>query len=161
MPNLKIIVSVLALFLLVLALALLATLFSGIFQGLKIGTSRTLNQSWYAVHLANGQVYFGRLDSVSPETLTLSHTYFLEKYTAPPASSPGGETMKGNQFQIQSLTPRPQEIYNVVPRGQINEMITTDNTLYIDRRAVLFWEKLDSSSAVVKLIEKEEEKKKD
>lgn len=100
--------------------------------------------TYYAVHLNNNQVYYGQIKSIKPETIVLADVYYLESYEAQPEPS-AGET-----FQIQ---PSPQTIYNFVKRGSVDPLLT-NNVLFINRSAVLFWEKLKPGSQIVKLIEK-------
>jgi len=101
---------------------------------------------WYAVHLTNGHVYFGELKSVTPETIKLASTYYLEAYTTQP------QTMQGEGVQVQTT---PQTTYNLIKRGSVKFM-STDNVLFINRSVVLFWEKLTPSSDIVSWIEKSE-----
>lgn len=103
----------------------------------KLGRKIISSESdWYAVHLNNGQVYFAHLDKVSKNEIVLSEVYFIESYQSNDPSS--GE---------------PNQLYNLVKRGS-DDLTTTDNKLIINRSVVLFWEKLKSSSEIVKLIEK-------
>lgn len=85
---------------------------------------------WYAVSLNNGQVYFGQLKSVTPETIILKETYFLQ------------------------TLPDQQQIYNLVKRSSRDTLMLSDDVLFINRSVVLFWEKLKPDSEVVKGINK-------
>ncbi len=87
---------------------------------------------WYAVSLTNGQVYFGQLKSVTPETITLKKTYFLQ------------------------TLPDQQQVYNLVRRSTRDTLMPTDDVLFINRAVVLFWEKLTPDSEIVKGILKAE-----
>jgi len=95
----------------------------------------TRQPDWYAVHLNNGQVYFGQIKSVTPETITLKEAYFLE----------------ASQTQ--------QQIYSLIKRSKRDTLMPTDDVLFINRAVVLFWEKLTPDSGVVKGILKAEEGK--
>lgn len=106
-------------------------------------------QPWYAVHLANGQVYFGGIQSITPDTITLENTYYLESYTAPAQEQP---VASSTSFQVRQQT-APQQIYNLTHRGE-NDNMKTDNTLYLDRHAVLFWERLSPEAPMAKWLEK-------
>src|SRR3989344_2549346 len=103
------------------------------------------SQSWYAVHLSNGHVYFVHPAVVTPDTITLNNTFLMEVYTAP-----ASQTASSTNFQLQDV---PQQVYNLTRRGESNNM-RTDNVLFIDRHSVLFWEKLNSASEMVKWLEK-------
>lgn len=87
---------------------------------------------WYAVHLNNGHVYYGQLKSVEPETITLKKTYLLES------------------------APNQPQVYNLNLRGKRDPLILTDSVLFINRAAVLFWEKMTPDSQVVQNINKVE-----
>lgn len=124
--------------------------------GVVLGSSqgkRTIGiggaQSWHAVHLSNGQVYFGTLQSVTPDTITLANTYYLESYTAPAQTKP---VATSTSFQVQQES-APQQIYNLTHRGE-NDNMKTDNTLYLDRHAVLFWERLSPEAPMAQWLEK-------
>ncbi|MBI1755100.1 hypothetical protein HY250_04870 [Candidatus Azambacteria bacterium] len=113
--------------------------------GIRIFSS----QSWYAVHVNDGQTYFGHLLSVSDETLTLEDAHYFEVYES--AQPQGGATAAtSTNFQIQPVV--PQKVYNLIRRGS-DDTFTSDHTMFIERRAVLFWEKLDQNSSTVKNIE--------
>lgn len=102
--------------------------------------------SWYAVHLNNGQVYFGHMVALSADTIALSETYFLEAYQEADTAL--------SQSKNFAVTQTPKQIYRLVSRGG-EKTLATDHTLYINRAAVLFWEKLTAESDVVSLINKE------
>jgi len=95
----------------------------------------TRTSNWYAVSLNNGQVYFGQIKSVTPETITLKEAYFLE------------------------ISQTQQQIYSLIRRSKRDTMMPTDDVLFINRAVVLFWEKLTPDSGVVKGIIKAEEAK--
>lgn len=141
-----------ALFLIVLFIVIIGVVLSSSSNKRTVSTSA---QPWYAVHLANGQVYFGNAESVTPDTIALANTYFLETYTAP---SKPAQIATSTSFQITQQESAPQQIYNLARRGEANNM-TTDNTLYIDRRAVLFWEKLSPMAPMTKWLEQASKQK--
>lgn len=105
-----------------------------------------VNCPFYAVHLNNGQVYFGHLVSRSRDTITLSNTHFLELY-----EQKGDAVATSSSFALQQA---PKQLYRMVERGG-DKTLATDHTLFINRTAVLFWEKLTPESEVVKLIASE------
>lgn len=101
------------------------------------------SSSWYAVHLSNGQVYFGHISRITPSTITINDTRYLEAYqTASDAIS------QSENFSIQQS---PKQIFSLVRRGD-EKSLATDHTLYINRSAVLFWEKLSKDSDIVNSI---------
>jgi hypothetical protein len=105
--------------------------------------------SFYVVHLTNGQVYYGRLKSVSDSTIKLEDVYYFEmvKEAAPVATS--------QNFALQG---QEQTIYRLTRRGS-EKPATTDHDLYINRAVVLFWEKLNADSDMMTMIGKAEEQK--
>lgn len=102
---------------------------------------------WYAVHLNNGHVYFGHLLSATSDTIALGNTYYLEVFTAQQE-----QVATSTNFQVQQT---PQQIYNLARRGNGSSM-ATDNTLFINKSAVLFWEKLSPGSDMAKSLAKTE-----
>ncbi|MFZ2303827.1 MAG: hypothetical protein WAV98_03520 [Minisyncoccia bacterium] len=99
--------------------------------------------SWYAVHLNNGQVYFGHIARISDDTITISDTRYLETFEAGDSA-----VSESKNFAIQQA---PKQIYSLVRRGD-EKSLATDHTLHINRSAVLFWEKLSADSDIVSSI---------
>jgi hypothetical protein len=104
---------------------------------------------FYAVHLTNGQVYYGRIGSVNDSTIKMEDVYYFEmvKEAAPVATS--------QNFALQG---QEQTIYRLTRRGS-EKPTTTDHDLYVNRATVLFWEKLNADSDMVLMIKKAEEQK--
>lgn len=100
--------------------------------------------NWYAVHLTNGHVYFGKLQSLSAETIELANVHYLDVYNGQP------QTSQSQNFGLQNQA-APAKIYQVLRRGD-DAVIPTDHTLFINRASVLFWEKMDSASQVLQKI---------
>lgn len=96
----------------------------------------------YAVHLTNGQVYFGGIDNIDDTTITMSDVYYLEVFKK-------SETVASSEsFAVSQDT---QDIYQLTKRGSTGTVLT-DHTLNINRDVVLFWEKLAADSELVRLI---------
>lgn len=106
-------------------------------------------QPFYAVRLVNGQVYYGRIKSLSDSTIKMEDVYYFETYQAaqPPATS--------KNFALQG---QGQTIYRLVRSGS-DKPTMTDHDLFVNRTAVLFWEKLNDDSDIVTMIVKSEEQK--
>lgn len=104
------------------------------------------SQSWYAVHLNNGQVYFGHMVGRSRDTITIADTHYLEAF-----EQKGDTVAQSQNFALQSA---PKQIYQLIARGN-DKTLTTDHVLHINKAAVLFWEKLTEDSDVVKMLVKE------
>lgn len=108
--------------------------------------SQRVDNAIYAVHLNNGQIYFGDVRSITSETIVLGNTHILQAIQtqiAPLATS--------TSFRLQQVN-NQQIIYGISKRSEINKAMPTDNILFIDRHNVLFWEKLDNNSEIVKLF---------
>jgi len=89
---------------------------------------------WQAVFLSNGQVYFGKIDSQSNDTIVLSDIYYLQ------VSSP-----------IQPVeADQGQQNLSLVKLG--NELHGPSDEMKINRDHVLFTEKLKADSKVVDAI---------
>ncbi|MCX7778670.1 MAG: hypothetical protein N2259_00235 [Patescibacteria group bacterium] len=117
--------------LIVIVLVVLNLLFWLIFSGrLFTLKKQILNQTpdWYAVHLTNGQVYFGQIKSVNAETIVMKEVYFLEP------------------------SPDQQGVFNLIKRSTRDTTMLTDDIFFINRQVVLFWEKLTPEAEVVKSI---------
>lgn len=128
---------------LILVLIVLSTVFVGpINQWIAKTISR--QEDWYAIYLNNGQIYFGQIKSLDAATIQLAKVYSLQSLNVP------GQSASGENLQLQS---QPQTIYNVVKRGS-DKVLSTDGTLFVNRSFVLFWEKLESNSEVVRGIKK-------
>lgn len=106
--------------------------------------SRWSNASsdWYAVHLNNNQVYFGHIVSIDANTLVLKDTYFAEVYDEPTAKA------TSKSFSVEQA---PKQTLRMVKRGDTSALLT-DHTLFINRSAVVYWEKLTNGSEVVRNI---------
>ncbi|MEK7569119.1 MAG: hypothetical protein AAB497_03330 [Patescibacteria group bacterium] len=127
-------------------IVVLAIILAGSFFFVKggLGSLRGADTApWYAVHLSNGQVYFGHLSRVSPNTITMDDTRYLETYQAGDNS-----VSQSENFAVQQA---PKQIYSLVRRGD-EKSLATDHTLYINRASVLFWEKLSADSDIVNSI---------
>ena len=106
---------------------------------------KNASPSWYAVHLANGQTYYGHLQAITDTTLALADAHYFEVYETNTES----QTATSTSFEMKSS---PQTVYNLVQQGSDQNM-ATDHMLFFNRAAVLYWEKLDANAGVVKNIE--------
>ncbi len=113
------------------------------FKPLTSWTQKIFTADWYAVHLNNGQVYFGHIKSIKDNSIKLSEVYFLESF------EPQTQENQGQNFQIQAA---PQKKFTLVQRGSDN-ILATDHVLFINPVVVLFWEQLNNNSEIVKMIE--------
>ncbi|MCX7778665.1 MAG: hypothetical protein N2259_00210 [Patescibacteria group bacterium] len=101
------------------------------------------SNNYYAVYLINKEVYFGQIKKINSDILVLKDVFFLETFTPTSQSISSGEEMQVS----------PQKAYQLVRRGDDN-LTLTDNVLFINRSAVLFWEKLGEESEIMQWIKK-------
>ncbi len=87
---------------------------------------------WQAVFLNNRQVYFGKLKNENATYVTLSDVYYLQTAT----------DLDQSQNTSASL--------NLVKLG--GEVHGPEDTIYIPKSSVLFWENMKDTSRVVKTI---------
>ena len=111
---------------------LLAVLYSS--QFLHVGTAASdafppiAVSKWQAVFLGGGQVYFGRLADVGNGYVTLSDVYYLK-----------------------SASELEQSNLNLVKLG--GELHGPEDTIYIRKESISFWENMKDTSRVVQSIQ--------
>jgi hypothetical protein len=96
---------------------------------------------YQAVFLTNGQVYFGKISSLTTETVTLHDIYYLQQQTSV-QNQDKKDTTSQNQLSLAKLG---------------NELHGPEDTMYIERSQVLFWENVKDDSQVVKTIKQEKD----
>lgn len=89
------------------------------------------DDKWQAVFLENGQVYFGKLSDINSTYANLTDVFYLR----------AGDTL-GVDNASQNI--------NLVKLG--GEFHRPDDTIYIPKAKILFWENLTNESPVVKTI---------
>jgi hypothetical protein len=88
---------------------------------------------YQAVFLTNGQVYFGKLSNSSESQVKIDHIYYLQvQQSVQPA-----DAKKQNQVSLAKL-------------GE--ELHGPEDTMFISKQQVLFWENLKDNSKVVQAI---------
>lgn len=133
--NRKLIGAVLATLLLLLGIGA-ALWFTG---GGALGAVK--RNQYQAVFLTNGQVYFGKIKGISGDVVTLGDIYYLQQ--------------QSNVQNQDSETKTPQNQLSLAKLG--NELHGPDDTMYIERSQVLFWENIKDESEVVKTIQQEKQ----
>ncbi len=83
---------------------------------------------YQAVFLEGGQVYFGKMSDLSTEYVTLTDVYYLKE-----------------------ATDLSQSNLNLVKLG--GELHGPEDTIYIRKESILFWENMKDSSRVVQTIQ--------
>jgi hypothetical protein len=112
--------------------------FGGFYMWMKksSGLQGVDTSHYQAVFLTNGQVYFGKLSSSSSKYLTLTNIYYLQ---AP---------NQVQQSDKQAQTPPTQ--LSIVKLG--SELHGPQDSMFISRDQVLFWENLKDDGKVVQAI---------
>jgi len=100
--------------------------------------------NWQAIFLVNGQVYFGKVNSVSNKTLALSDIYYLQVVTKPLQTTQQGATATPDQSGQQELT--------LIKLG--NEIHGPTDRMIINRDQIVLTEVLKKDSRVVQAISK-------
>ncbi len=96
------------------------------------GFPRVDNDKWQAVFLSNNQVYFGKLKNSDTNYVALSNVYYLRTATEL-------EQAQGASSNL-----------NLIKLG--GEVHGPEDTIYIPKASVLFWENMKDSSRVVQTI---------
>ena len=127
--------AVLALSVLGLAVKGATSLAGGGVLGVSTSGPSVANDKYQALFLTNGQVYFGKVVSMSSDTVTLRDIYYLQQNV-----QSGTDKDKAAQNQLQ-LTKLGGELHG------------PEDVMYVERSQVLFWENLKNDSQVVKKIQ--------
>ncbi len=108
---------------------------------------------YQAVFLANGQVYFGKMQGEKGDYMKLANIYYLQVQQAvQPATSVKDE--KGNVVQQPASTSQPD--IRLVKLG--SELHGPEDMMYIAKNQILFYEDLKDDSRVVQAINAFEKK---
>ena len=87
---------------------------------------------WQVVFLNNGQVYFGHLKNLRRDYVSLENIYYLR----------AAQSLQPSQQNSQQI--------NLVKLG--DEIHGPEDTLYISKNQISFWENLRKDSQVVRII---------
>jgi hypothetical protein len=99
------------------------------------GDSNVKSGQYQAVFLTNGQVYFGKVSNVNSSYVKLTDIFYLQvQQSVQPSSSD-----KSNQSQV-SLAKLGSELHG------------PEDSMFISRQQVLFWENLKNDGKVVQAI---------
>lgn len=98
--------------------------------------------TYQAVFLSDGDVYFGKIGTLTAESVTLNKVYYLKE--ARDLQTSDAETAASPDFQLVKLG--NQELHG------------PEDTMIVNREHILFWENLKDDSAVVKAIKDFEQK---
>lgn len=103
------------------------------------GLSGVKTSQYQAVFLTNGQVYFGKITKYGRDTVAMSDIYYLQQ-----SSGVQSQDNKTDQSQNQlTLTKLGKELHG------------PEDSMFIERDQIIFWENIKDDSQVVKTIQKE------
>lgn len=128
---------------------LLLVLGGGVGIIMRYKTSQKLTYSndikknqFQAIFLTNGQVYFGKINSIGPEYMKLGNVYYLQVQQSVQPST-------DNKAAAQSTTAANQNLSLAKLGGELHG---PEDSMYIAQKQVLFWENMKDDSQVVKAI---------
>ena len=129
---------------LITLIAILVIIAGGLYliKDKSLGSAAKLTGDWQAVFLSNGQVYFGKVQSVTSDTVYLKNIYYLQVVQQPLQRSQEGEevpTVSGSEQRL-TLIKLGNELH-----GPVDEMV-------INRFHVILMEDLKDDSRVVQAI---------
>jgi hypothetical protein len=122
--------------LVVLALLAVVGVLWRTFTGLTADSS-IKGKQFQALFLTNGQVYFGHLSSVNGQYVKLKDIFYLQVQQTVQPSSDNNNSNNNQQVSLAKLG---------------NELHGPEDTMYVNRDQVLFWENLKADGKVVKAI---------
>lgn len=117
----------------------LATDFIGI--NLPFTSTVALEADWQAVFLTNGQVYFGKIESISREIVVLTNIYYLQVVNQP---------LQRSQESGEAEPAQPEQRLTLIKLG--NEIHGPRDEIAINRDHVIIIEDLKDDSRVVQSI---------
>jgi hypothetical protein len=91
------------------------------------------SSKWQAVFLTNDQVYFGHLEEAGRDHVLLNEIYYLRV-----------------SQELQPPSQQPQTSINLVKLG--DEIHGPEDSMYIPKSQIIFWENMRDNSAVVQVI---------
>jgi hypothetical protein len=108
---------------------------------LSTGSAAVDEAGYQAIFLTNGQVYFGKLDDVNSQYVKVTDIYYLQVQQADGKKLQEGDNNADPKISLAKLG---------------GELHGPQDTMYISRDQVLFWENLQGKdkSKVVEAIEK-------
>ncbi len=107
----------------------------------QTGIGAIKKDRYQAVFLTNGQVYFGKINSMTGDTVVLKDIYYLQQ-AADVQKQENEEDQAQNQLTLAKLG---------------KELHGPEDVMYVERSQMLFWENLTNDSQVVKTIQQEKQ----
>jgi len=125
-----------------IAVIVIALVLAGIFllkRDESVATGKVNKDAYQAVFLTNGQVYFGKLDTIGEKYLGLSNIYYLQANSAiQSGTTAAATTTDTDNAQLVKLG---------------NELHGPEDEMQISADQVLFWENLKKDGKVAQAIE--------
>lgn len=104
----------------------------------QTGQAAVKTNQYQAVFLTNGQVYFGKIKSITDDNLTLNDIYYLQvQQSVQPDAQKKADATDQQQLSLAKLG---------------SELHGPEDTMYLSRDQILFWENLKEDSKVVQAI---------
>ena len=130
--------------LLTVLLILAAVTFVGVYLSRALGSlsadTAVKTKQFQAVFLTNGQVYFGKVSKVDSSYVKLTNIYYLQVTN----SASGSQTV-----QPKSSDASNQQVSLAKLGGELHG---PEDSMYISRQQILFWENLKGDGKVAKAI---------
>lgn len=101
--------------------------------------------TWYVVHLAGNELYFGHILSVTDTTLELGDAHYVKAYKAPT------EVSQSKSFILEQ---NPDPTFSLLRFGEGSDM-GTNHAVYLNRTNISYWEELSPQSAVYQMLTQE------
>jgi hypothetical protein len=125
----------------VAVVVVLVLLLGGWFAWSKLaGDAGVKGGQYQAVFLTNGQVYFGKVSDINNGYVKLSDIYYLQVQ----------QSVQPDDKSKTSATSNDQSQVSLAKLG--SELHGPEDTMYISRQQVLFWENLKNDGKVVQAI---------
>ena len=106
-------------------------------QKTQLSAGQVKKDQYQAVFLTNNQVYFGKVKSINDESVVISDVYYLQVQQS---VQPDAKDKTADQQQL-SLAKLGGELHG------------PEDTMFLNRDQVLFWENLKNDSKVVQAIQ--------
>ncbi len=117
---------------------------AGVIIGFRIWNTKSIiseikKDKYQAVFLTNGQVYFGKVDQIIGDFVKMREIYYLQVQQTVQPKDPAKSTTEAQNQQL-SLAKLGGELHG------------PEDTMYIDRGQIIFWENLKDDGKVVQAI---------
>jgi len=122
--------------LIVVSVAVTAFVGMAIFSDTKGEYGLVKTEQYQAVFLSDGQIYFGKITDIQPDSLTLEDIYYLQ---VEQQVQPDREAASAQQPKV-----------SLAKLG--NELHGPEDQMFINKAQVLFWENLKAEGQVTKAI---------